>query len=317
MNLEALTTMLREAKGVAHKADIAPVLARLNLGAATAIPVGDDCAAIPDGDGFLLLAIEGFMPEFVAADPHFAGYCGVMVNLSDVAAMGGRAIAVVDAIWSAGDANAEPILAGLAEASSRYGVPIIGGHTNTRASGNLLSVAILGRAKNLLTSFDAKPEQNIIAAIDLRGRMRDPAPYWDASSHADPAALRADLEILPQIAERNLSVAAKDISMAGIVGTTLMLLEGSRLGGIINLAAIPRPADIPLERWLLAFPSYGYLLSVAAENTSAVLDQFASRGIAAAAIGTTDASRIVRLRDGKSEATLWRFSDHALVGCAA
>lgn len=317
MQLEALTTMLREARGVAHKADIAAVLARLNLGAANAIPVGDDCAAIPDGDGFLLLAIEGFMPEFVAADPHFAGYCGIMVNLSDVAAMGGRPIAVVDAIWSAGDAHAAPILAGLAEASSRYGVPVIGGHTNTRAVTNLLSVAILGRAKNLLTSFDAKPEQNIIAAIDLRGRMRDPAPYWDASSKAAPAQLRADLEILPQIAEQKLSAAAKDISMAGIIGTALMLLEASRLGAIINLAAIPKPAYIPLERWLLAFPSYGYLLSVASENTQALLDKFTARGIAAAIIGTTNASRIVTLRDGEDESTIWRFSDAALVGCAA
>lgn len=317
MDLTAIANMVRAAKGVAHKADIAPVLARLNLGAASHIPLGDDCAAIPDGDGFLLLAIEGFMPEFVAADPYFAGYCGVMVNLSDVAAMGGRPVAVVDALWSDGDAKAAPILAGLTAASARYNVPIIGGHTNTRAAANLLSVAILGRAKNLLTSFDAKPGENIIAAIDLRGTMRDPAPYWDASSTANPATLRADLDLLPQIAEQKLSVAAKDISMAGVIGTTLMLLEASRLGGIINPAAIPRPAHIPLARWLLAFPSYGYLLSVAPENTQAVLDRFTKNGIAAAAIGTTDASRIVRLADGTDEAIIWRFADTSLVGCAA
>jgi len=317
VTLDSLTAMLREGRGLAHKADIAPVLARLNLGAATAIPVGDDCAAIPDGDGFLLLAIEGFMPEFVATDPHFAGYCGVMVNLSDVAAMGGRPIAVVDAIWSADHAQAAPVLAGLTHASSRYNVPIIGGHTNTRAAANLLSVAILGRAKNLLTSFDAKPGQNIIAAIDLRGRMRDPAPYWDASSNATPATLRADLDILPEIAEQKLCAAAKDISMAGTIGTALMLLEASRLGAIIYPAAIPRPEHISLERWLLAFPSYGYLLSVPPENTVAVLGKFAKNGIEAAAIGTTDASRIVRLRDGKQETTLWRFADISLIGCAA
>jgi AIR synthase-related protein len=309
--------MLRDAKGVAHKADIAPVLARLNLGAASAIPVGDDCAAIPDGDGFLLLAIEGFMPEFVAADPRFAGYCGVMVNVSDVAAMGGRPIAVVDAIWSLNDAHAAPVLAGLAEASLRYGVPVIGGHTNTRASANLLSVAILGRAKKLLTSFDAKPGQTIIAAIDLRGRMREPAPYWDASSAADPVRLRGDLEILPDIAEKSLSAAAKDISMAGSVGTALMLLESSRLGGVIDLHKIPRPPEIALERWLTAFPSFGFLLSVPPETTQPVLDRFATRGIAAAAIGTTDSSRIVRLRDRAEESVLWRFENHALIGCAA
>ncbi len=317
MSLDTITSMLRDAKGVAHKADIAPVLARLNLGAASAIPVGDDCAAIPDGDGFLLLAIEGFMPEFVAADPRFAGYCGVMVNVSDVAAMGGRPIAVVDAIWSQDDAHAGPVLAGLAEASSRYGVPVIGGHTNTRASANLLSVAILGRAKKLLTSFDAKPGETIIAAIDLRGRMRDPAPYWDASSGADPARLRGDLEILPDIAEANFCVAGKDISMAGSVGTALMLLESSRLGGVIDPYKIPRPPEIPLERWLTAFPSFGFLLSVPMETTQSVLGCFAARGIAAAAIGMTDASRIVRLRDGTEEAVLWRFEDNALIGCAA
>ncbi len=317
MTLDATATMLRNARGVAHKRDIAPILARLNLGAASAIPVGDDCAAIPDGDSYLLLAIEGFMPEFVAADPHFAGYCGVMVNLSDVAAMGGRPIAVVDAIWSADDAQAAPMLAGLVEASSRYGVPIIGGHTNTRAGANLLSVAILGRAKTLLTSFDAAPDQSLIAAIDLRGAMRDPAPYWDASTAANPHRLRADLEILPQIAEAELSAAAKDISMAGVVGTALMMLEASRLGGVIDLAKIPRPPTVPLERWLLAFPSFGYLLSVAETNKAAVIEAFQSRGIAAAAIGTTDASRIVRLREGKDETILWRFADTALVGCAA
>ena len=52
--------------------------------------LGDDCAAIRDGDGWLLLAAEGMLPSFVADDPWFAGYSAVMVNLSDVSAMGGR-----------------------------------------------------------------------------------------------------------------------------------------------------------------------------------------------------------------------------------
>jgi AIR synthase-related protein len=315
--LEAIIQMLRAAKGLAHKTDIAPVLARLGLGAASTIAVGDDCAAIPDGEEFLLLAIEGFMPEFVAMDPHFAGYCGILVNLSDVAAMGGRPIAVVDAVWSAGAAQAEPIMAGLAEASARYGVPVIGGHTNTRATVNLLSVAILGRAKSLLTSFDAKPGETIVAAIDLRGRMREPAPYWDASTMAPPGRLRDDLEILPAIAEQKLASAAKDISMAGVIGTALMLLESSRLGGLIDIDAIPRPASIPLERWLLAFPSYGFLLSVRPENVATVIAMFDACGISAAAIGSTDSSRIVRLSDNAGEKMLWRFEDDALVGCAA
>ena len=57
------------------------------------IALGDDCAAIPDpvGGGHLLFAAEGMLPAFVESDPWFAGYSAVMVNLSDIAAMGGAA----------------------------------------------------------------------------------------------------------------------------------------------------------------------------------------------------------------------------------
>ena len=315
MSLAALILMLRSMPGIVHKQDIAPVLARLNLGAASATQVGDDCAAIPDGDGFLLFAIEGFIPEFVAADPYFAGYCGVMVNLSDVAAMGGHALAVVDALFSESEADAAEVLRGLASAAARYGVPVVGGHTNTRASSGGLAVAVLGRAKTLLTSFDAQPGDQLIAAIDLRGRMRTPALYWDASTGADASRLRGDLALLPQIAEAGLCKAAKDISMAGIIGTALMLLEASKLGGVIDLDAIVRPAGVALEDWLRMFPSFGFLLSVTPANTETVIAMFTSRGIAACVIGETDGARIMRLRHRGEEQIFWELANEQFVGC--
>src|SRR3974390_1110216 len=109
----SLAATLGASRGLAAKHDIATVAGRLGLSGAGAVPVGDDCAAIADGDGFLLLAIEGFMNEFVARDPWFAGWCGLMVNISDIAAMGGRPLAVVDAVWAAGEESAGPILAGM------------------------------------------------------------------------------------------------------------------------------------------------------------------------------------------------------------
>ena len=108
LDMRALGETLRNARGLAAKADIGTVAEQLGLSPASSIPVGDDCAAIPDGDGYLLFAIEGFINEFVAADPWFAGWCGVMVNISDVAAMGGRPIAVVDAVWADGGEQAAP-----------------------------------------------------------------------------------------------------------------------------------------------------------------------------------------------------------------
>jgi AIR synthase-related protein len=314
--LQQLAETLRQGRGLAHKHDIAPVVARLGVAGGTDIPVGDDCAAIPDGDGFLLFAIEGFLNEFVAADPYFAGYCGVMVNLSDIAAMGGRPTAIVDAVWSDGIDGAREILDGLAAAASVYGVPVVGGHTNTRSDRGQLAVAVLGRAKRLLTSFDARPGDRLIAAIDLRGRYREPHPYWDASTGSDPARLRGDLALLAEIAEAGLCRAAKDISMGGVIGTALMLLECSHVGAVIDVSAVPRPPDAPLARWLASFPSFGFLLSVRPDDCASVLDRFASRDISAAIIGACDDSGRVRLTDGTEEVPFWDFSTTPLIGCA-
>jgi uncharacterized protein len=76
--------------------------------------IGDDCAAIRDGDGWLLFAGEGMLPAFVADDPWFAGYSAVMVNVSDVAAMGGRPLAVADILWTPSLDQSEAIWDGMA-----------------------------------------------------------------------------------------------------------------------------------------------------------------------------------------------------------
>src|ERR1700727_627593 len=137
--LEALAECLRASPALAAKADIGIVAARLGV-AQGAVPVGDDCAAIPDGDGHLLFAAEGFISAFVDADPWFAGWCGVMVNLSDVAAMGGRPLAVVDVVWAEGEERAKAALDGLRAAAQHFGLPIVGGHTNLRSAQAQLSV---------------------------------------------------------------------------------------------------------------------------------------------------------------------------------
>ncbi|MFM0756541.1 sll0787 family AIR synthase-like protein [Paraburkholderia strydomiana] len=321
MSLHALVERLRESRGFRHKTDIAGVVAslasRLPNGTrdlAQAVAVGDDCAAIADGDGYLLLAIEGLVSDFVETMPWFAGYSSVMVNISDVYAMGGRPLAVVDALWSDGLESAEQILAGMAAASSAYGVPVVGGHSNTRSAEPQLAVSILGRARALLSSFNARPGDSLVMAVDLRGRFEDPYPFWNASVGAPAERLRDDLELLPQLAESGLCEAAKDISMAGALGTSLMLLECSGVGARIDLDAIPRPDGVDFERWLSAFPSYGFLLSVRDEHVDEVHACFAQRGLACATIGSVDASREVVLTQQGDSALLWNFRESAFIG---
>jgi uncharacterized protein len=323
--LAALVGRLRESRGFRHKTDIAGVVASLARGLphgaadlAQAVAVGDDCAAIVDagderGDGYLLFAIEGMVADFVKAMPWFAGYSGVMVNVSDIYAMGGRPLAVVDALWSDGIEDAREILAGMAAASVAYRVPIVGGHSNARSGTTQLAVAILGRARKLLSSFAARPGDRLLMAVDLRGRFEDPFPFWNASVGAPGERLRGDLELLPLLAEAGLCDAAKDISMAGVLGTALMLLECSRVGARIDLDRIPRPdgidSEADFERWLSAFPSYGFLLSVREAYVETVKTRFHARSLACAEIGTVDASREVVITQGEASARLWDFGD--------
>jgi AIR synthase-related protein len=320
MNAAELAAALRASRGFAHKRDIADVMAKLDgllpqgtRSMGQAVAVGDDCAAIADGDGYLLFAIEGMVESFVQHMPWFAGWCGVMVNVSDIYAMGGRPIAVVDALWSRGMEPGAQVLEGLAAASQRYGVPIVGGHSNSQCERGQLAVAILGRAQRLLTSFDASPGDQLLMAVDLRGSYQEPYAYWNAATGAPGSRLREDLEVLPTLAEDGLCGAAKDISMAGAIGTALMLLECSRVGAVIDVEAIPRPAEVDddaaLLRWLGAFPSYGFVLSVAPAQVAAVRARFAQREIECAVVGEVTASREVLLRHADGTARLWHTDE--------
>ncbi|MGO4329568.1 sll0787 family AIR synthase-like protein [Cupriavidus sp. 2TAF22] len=320
MTLDELVQAQRASRGFGHKTDIAGMLSSLGSalpnGArdlAQAVAVGDDCAAIADGDDYLLFAIEGMVSDFIRTMPWFAGYSAVMVNISDVYAMGGRPLAVVDAIWSQGVADAAEVFKGMAAAASRYGVPIVGGHSNARSDQAQLAVAILGRATRLLSSFAARPGQRLLMAVDLRGAFVEPYPYWNASTEAPAQRLRGDLEILPALAEDGLCGAAKDISMAGTLGTALMLLECSGVGASIDLARIPMPPGVDMQRWLTAFPSYGFLLAVDEQDVQAVSARFGARGIACADIGAIDASRTVQVKRHGERALLWDFARDAFI----
>jgi AIR synthase-related protein len=352
MKLEQVAALLRASRGLQHKCDVGDVLTALNgqvawpddaeprsgvphagrggsgppseghaaagrAGAGGSIRIGDDCAALADGDGHLLFAIEGLVEEFVNRMPWFAGYCSVMVNVSDIYAMGGRPLAIVNALWSRGMQPADQVLAGMAQAARRYAVPIVGGHTNNRSERGQLAVAILGRARRLLSSFDARPGDRLLVAVDLRGRYEEPYPYWNASTQAPAERLRGDLELLPLMAESGLCKAAKDISMAGVLGTLLMLLECSRVGANIDLDSLPRPAGTDSDdawlRWLTAFPSYGFVLSVATRQVPAVLELFARRGLSAAAVGEVILAPQVTLAQGTERALLWDFSSERLL----
>lgn len=208
----------------------------------------------------------------------------------------------------------EPLLAGMQAAAQAYNVPIVGGHTNCHSPYNALSVAILGRATQLITSFNARPGDRLLMAIDLQGKLHPTYPFWNAATDAPPERLRHNLNLLPQLAKLGICDAGKDISMGGIIGTVLMLLETSGCGAVLNLDRIQPPGDCPLEKWLVCFPSYGFLLSVRPENVELVQTQFRQRNLYCEAIGQVQATHELSLQMGAESVMFWDLAKHPLTG---
>jgi uncharacterized protein len=311
--LSVLVAQLKESLGLQYKQDIQTAASHLK---SSTIQVGDDCAAIPDGNGYLLLAAEGLLPQFVETDPWFAGWCAVMVNVSDIHAMGGRAIALVDTLWSQSPEATQPIWQGMIAAAKTYNVPIVGGHTNCHSPYNALSVAILGRATHLISSFSAKPKDVLLVVADFRGQPHPTYPFWNAATTANPERLRGDLELLPKIAELGLCDTGKDISMGGILGTLLMLLETSGCGAVLNLDQVPCPEGRSLEKWLVSFPSYGFLLSVCPTHAEKIQSYFHQRDLVCEAVGIIQAKPQLVLKSQSETTVFWDFAQQQLTGFA-
>ena len=318
LNLEALARELRDSEAFRNKCRIRPMTeAFAGLTRASGIRNGDDAAAIPDGDGWLLLAAEGIVASIVRQNPYLAGKCAVLANVNDIYAMGGRPVAMVDVIGTPDGEAAREICRGMRENAERYKVPVVGGHLLRTTTDASVALAILGRARRCLTSFDARPGDHLVLVARKNGRWLADLGFWNATLPEDDGSLLSDLELLPACAEAGLAAAGKDVSMAGVSGTALMLAESSGLGVTLDLDRLRPPEGVPLAPWLLAFMSYGFLLAVSPANLAALTALFAARGLAAAPVGEFGRERRASLRQGDRRAVLWDFEARPFVGGGA
>lgn len=263
---------------------------------------GDDAALVSGSGGDLLAAGEAIFPPFVEADPFGAGAGAVVANVNDVAAMGGRPTAIVDTVV-ASEVVARSILAGLRRAAELYGVPIVGGHLTISDGVPSLSAFVVGEVVTPLLASNAAAGQQLLMAACLDGRLRDDFGFYPSFEQRGPR-VRGDLDLLAQVAETGAVVAAKDISMAGILGTVAMLLQPTGSGADIRVDDLPRPADVPLETWLDVFPSYGFLLCAPDDGVDDAIAAFADRDLACRRVGTIDDTGRLRVRLGSASRTL-------------
>lgn len=219
--LNHLIEEIRGFEGITRKNEIAYVVRQLrdvsDFGE-TVIGFGDDAAVLKDGDGYLLLSADGMWSKLITNEPYAAGKAAVMVSVNDIYAMGGRPIAMVNVIATGNREQCGLILEGIKKGCEKFRIAMVGGHVHPRSNENQLSVAILGRARRLLTSHSAEKGQDILLAIDLEGRQGcQSVKSWDSNSGKTSEQVLERLEILPFLAEEGLCETAKDISNGGIL----------------------------------------------------------------------------------------------------
>lgn len=300
--LGALAERIRELPGVRAKSAIGTVADVLGGGDWWAGP-GDDGAVVEDDGRLLVVGGEAMLPAFVARDPYGAGIGAMVANVNDLAAMGARPLAIVDTLVGPAPVCAE-ILRGMRWAGERYGVPVVGGHLTESDGPPSLSAFGLGRANAVLSATHTGPGQALIVAACVDGEMRDDFLFF-RSFETQGFRLAADVRLLAEIAEAGAAVAAKDVSMAGMIGSLAMLLEANRLGATVDLGAVPVPPGVPLGDWLSCFPSYAFVLTGPADRAGECVAMFADRGLSAAVVGELDDSGAVRLAAGGTSATVF------------
>jgi len=319
MKLEELVRDVRSYRGVVRKSPITDVASRL-------IPIqnedvlaayGEDAAVIKCGREILLMAADGILQDLVNRNPFWAGYCAVLVNVNDIAAMGGKSIAMVNVLSCSDDEVRAKIVEGMRAACDKFEVPMVGGHLHPDTTYTAVDVAILGKTdrSRLVLSSGAGESDPVIFAMDLDGQFTEGVPYsWDTTSKKSKEAVRRQLRTMNKIAP--YLTAGKDISNPGALGTLGMLLEASGKGGIVDISKIPKPKGVDLFQWLTAYQGCGFVVTCREARTKIVIDEFSRSDITAEVCGTVSKGSVFEVELDGQRQVLFDF-DKDTLGCAA
>lgn len=313
MELSELVKSLQSFKGVSRKNSIEKVTKTLgdvyNITGDVLLDFGDDASAIDIGDNqVVLLAADGIWGDLMNVDPYWAGYCAVLVNVNDIAAMGGKPIAMVNIMAVNNDEIYEDILSGIVDGCRKFNVPMVGGHLHPDAEYNSLDVAIAGIASkdSLITSSGAKVGDKVLVAIDTDGRQYPGIPLnWDTTYEKDAKLVQDQIKIMQKIAEEHLPSAGKDISNPGTLGTLEMLLEASGVGASVELEKIPRNEDVDWDMWLRAYPGAAFVMTAPEENAQAIIDALSPYSFEVAVIGDVIEEKKLYLSSGDEKLVLF------------
>lgn len=223
--------------------------------------IGDDCAVIPQKDGKDTLVSTDMLVEdihFLADDisPADLGWKSAAVNISDIAAMGGRPVSTYLSIAlprSIGQEWVMRFIEGYRSISEMFGVTLLGGDTCSSPDKLCISVTVLGECAHggAILRSGAKPGDSIcvtgtlgdsaagLKAI-LEGRRRDDlvARLIDAHYHPVP-----EVEAGLSLASTGIVSSMIDIS-DGVASDIRHIMEESGVGAKIHTERIPLSEEL-------------------------------------------------------------------------
>ncbi|MBA2847431.1 hypothetical protein HNP88_001615 [Methanococcus maripaludis] len=323
MDLSKLADELRNFEGVTRKKEIKNVVNNFNFQEDydfdIVVDFGDDAAIIGiDDENAVLLAADGIWGKLLEADPFWAGYCAVLVNANDIAAMGGKSIGMTNIIGIKDCDKGKDLLKGLKEGVSKFGIPVLGGHTHPDAQCNVLDISITGIVKrdNVLRSDAAKIGDKIVFAYDLDGKIHEKFNLnWDTTSMKSKKYVRDQLKVLEIIGEEHLANSCKDISNPGGLGTLGMLLEVSKKGAMVDVSKIPVPEDISLNHWLKMYPGSGFVFTAPENKTKELIEKLEFAGIESAVCGEVKNDKKFMITNGTEKTMFFDFDKEYICGC--
>jgi putative methanogenesis marker protein 2 len=320
MNLRDIVSEIRSYPGVTRKKVISDVVKFLPISKDSKViaSFGEDCAVLEHGNEALLLAADGIMEDLMIKNAFWAGYCSVLVNVNDIAAMGGIPLAMVSVVSMRKGEVLNEVFKGIREGIDKFGVPMVGGHTHPDCNYNALDVAILGAVKkeDVILSSTAEIGDDIIFSMDINGKFTPGISYsWDSTSGKEPALVQKQIAVMNELAAKKMLTSAKDISNPGSLGTLGMLLETSKKGGEVNLDLIPKPTGVDFVQWLKAYQGCGFVVTYKPENSKQVVTLFENVKLRAEVVGKITEDRKLKVAFKGEKEVLFDFEKDAITGC--
>ena len=225
-----------------------------------ALGVGDDCALLAPAPGRQLAISSDMLVEgrhFVSTvAPDRLGHKALAVNLSDLAACGARPLAFTLslALPAADEAFLAPFARGLFALADRHGCELIGGDT-TRGPVTTISITVFGEVASgtaLLRSGARAGDDLWISGSLGDARLALEVLRGTAAVSGDAFARirRAMEEPTPRVdlGRALVGVASSAIDVSdGLAGDLGHVLRASGVGATVELAALPRSADLAAQ----------------------------------------------------------------------